>query len=45
MFLGGFQGVVAGIWVNLWKLVEGPLRQMVLYFEGIYPKKRKIGFT
>ena len=40
VFLDCFQSAVAGVWVNLWKLVEGSVCNMVLHFEGILSKKR-----
>ena len=45
MFLDVFQGVVAGIWVNLWKLFEGLIREMVLYFESISSEKGEVSFA
>ena len=45
MFLDGFQSVVVGIWINLGELVEGPIRKMILHFEGIILKKGEISFT
>jgi hypothetical protein len=45
VFLGIFQGVVAGVWENFWKLVEGPVREMVLHLEGVSSKKREVGIT
>lgn len=45
MFLDSFQSAVAGIWENLWKLVEGPVCEMVLHFESIGSEKGEVGFA
>jgi hypothetical protein len=45
MFLDSFQSAVAGVWENLWKLVEGPVREMVLHFESIGSEKGEVGFA
>jgi hypothetical protein len=45
MFLDGFQSAVVGVWVNLSKLFEGPVRDMVLHFKSISSEKGEVGFA